>query len=227
MSNEKKAPQAITSTSSGDKELASTYRPEPKSGPSENVRAVWGILQQNWPNAFKKVDIQDPAKVWADNLDDLSSREMIAGLKALRRLDERYMPNAPTCRALIKESLRAEKAAAPPEPVQPKLPGQDEISEQWLRLRGYVWMAWAQKMILQRGCDIDRDMSSRCAAIAPKKTAEYEAAWRTESDRSKDNWMLLARGAVADLMKAWNRICKVSAEKQLKTYEELYPPGDS
>ena len=219
MSNETKGQQLTTFASETPAELSSTYRPEPRSGPSENVNAVWTVLEANWPNAFKKVDLNDPSKTWADNLDDLSSRQMSEGLKALRRLDDRYMPNAPACRQLMLDAARSNES--PPPAIEDR---RDDIERLFNSLRGTGWMAYATKMISERDLEITNDMARRCCAIAKKKTAEYEHAWRTESNQDDENWRAIAISATNQLLASWNRICKVPAKKAMKKHDDLYPP---
>ena len=219
MSKPKTGQQAIISGIETPEDLSSTYRPAPRSGPSDNVNAVWTILEANWPNAFKKVDRSDNSRTWADNLDDLDSGQMAEGLKALRRVDDRYMPNAPACRALMRE-------AAPTPAAGPLIPEdlRDDIEKLFDRLRNYVWMRYVARMINERDQAISREMADKCVAIARKKTAEYEDAWRDEKERGQSNWNAVSHGSVNVMLAAWNQICKVPEEKQMKDYGALYPP---
>ena len=66
--------------------------------PADNVTAVFAVLQQNWPVQFKRdVDQTDPAGVWKSNVGYFKQDKLANGLRALRMMDDKYMPNAPAC----------------------------------------------------------------------------------------------------------------------------------
>jgi len=192
--------------------------PRPKSGPSENAKAVWAVLQQNYPNAFKKVDLNDPGGVWAANLDDLTTRQMQDGLPALQRHDDRYMPNAPTCRKIIVEASEAEQQRVPL-PPEPEI---DPIEFMFKRLRGYVWMRYVKTMVLKRNAEITGDQAHACYHAALRVCQPYEDAWRTEPDKGEEMWGGMSRATVKALLAAWNEITR--PVHPCTAYEELYPP---
>jgi hypothetical protein len=175
------------------------------------------VLQQNWPTAFKRVDQVDPAGVWKANIDDLTSHQIELGLKELRRCDERYMPNAPTIRAMFKDTTRIENK--PAEPADPR----DEIELLFVRLRSVLWMHWSKTMIIARGCEISRAMATTCCTQSHNVIVDYERAWRTEEVKDADNWKAIAHGVVNECLRRWNSTCKIPPKKRIRSFEELYP----
>lgn len=198
-------------------EESDSHYPTKKVGPTDAVVAVWMVLQQNYPNAFKKVDQLDPAGVWRSNIDPLTSRQLDVGLRALRLSDERYMPNAPAIRKLMLDASRTYESSDPAERDD-----RDEIEIIFHRLQAITWMNWTKAMVLKRDVPLDKDMAARCCAIAHKKTAEYEHAWRTESNKDKETWMIIAEAITVELMRSWNRICKVPKKKAMTKFAQLY-----
>jgi hypothetical protein len=207
---------------SSSKDIDSPYQRTPRpTGPSENTKAVWAVLQQNYPNAFKKVDLNDPGGVWAANLDDLTTREMTHGLKALQRHDDRYMPNAPTCRKIIKE------ATPPREPTEPERrldDGRDEAAMLFHRLRNYVWMAYVKRIVLHFNLRIGTQQAERCRISAEGVCTPYEQAWRTETDKGDSTYQSLMRASVKAMLAEWNAIINAPEGRCPVDYDSLYPP---
>lgn len=198
----------------------STYPRKNQSGPTEAVVAVWMVLQQNWPSAFKNVDQTDPAGVWRSNIDALSSRAIELGLIALRRCDDRYMPNAPSIRKIMQDTIRSyDKQATDAEGEL------EEVDALFLRVRGFTWMQYIRTIVIEKRFDISGKMSSACFVEAVKVTSEYEAAWRTEPDKGHENWMAICHAVVNGMLKRWNVVCDVPDKKRIWTYSQLYDKG--
>lgn len=216
--NQNQRPQTALSKISLPPDTDSTY-PRRKTGPTEAVLAVWAVLSENWPNQFKKVDANDPAGVWAANIDDLSSRQIHAGLKAIARSEDRYMPNAPNCRKIILEAA----GVVHDEPIdRSRQLERDPVEHVFKCLIGKTWIAYVLKMS-ERGLVPMDHQTEACRDKSYPAIKPLADAWRSEQDRDdRDTNHGMVVTVTNQLLNLFNRECVVPVEKQVMTYEALY-----
>lgn len=201
-----------TLTSSSMAEHDSTYPQKPSSGPSGNVSAVWIVLEENWPTAFKKVDRTDPAKVWSENLDGLLSSQMMMGLPALRKHEERFMPNAPACKQIISDGARAAKADRDSRPPDVNVNTNDPV---W-RWASVLWMSYNMRLVLGRKQNITQKHTDDAVVAARRITAGYASVWESESDKNDELFVSLMDDMAKALLHEWNDICKIGIKVETR-----------
>ena len=183
--------------------------------------AVWSVLRDNYPSAFKRVDSRDASGTWADNLDDISPPAMARGLVELRKYGERQMPNAPQCRAIIMGPQAAQRQVVEPDD-DPRSVGHIFTD----KLRGLTWMSWSSAMV-NRGHTFTQESIS--AAVNLSKEVVRESA--DTVDREPSSRALadqLKRSGTASLIAAFNRVCEIPEKIRMHSYEDLYgKPADS
>lgn len=168
-----------------------------REGPSENVLAVWAVLSQNYPNAYKGIDKTDPGGVWAANLDDLTSAQMTLGLKALALHDDRFMPNAPNCRRILLEAARVNHRA---------LPGPDHKPvPRFERAMGILFVNYITTMGFKYHEHIPPEAGSACRDATRRLAERYEQAY--DEEPSPGAWGALVRDLSGECLKEWREIC--------------------
>ncbi len=175
----------------------------PPSGPSHNVIAVWAVLSQNYPNAYKKnIDKTDPGGVWAENLDRLTSGQMERGLRALARYDEKWMPNAPTCRKII-EQASADEVRAHLAQIS------DDVDKMFSGLRRAMTGVWLAFTIEHADQVTDAECGATCYNILENLLPEYEQVLEEEPDA----WEQIVETLANVCLPLWAEACRIRTDK--------------
>lgn len=166
--------------------------------PTENVMAVFAVLSQLWPAQFKRdVDQDDPAGVWKSNVGHFNQTQLERGLIALRKSEDKYMPNAPGCAKIFRGSVA--RAAEPDyRPVDPFM-----VSA-W-----YLYFSYCIRMSHHRKQTITGQMGGRCHDAARRQAAIYSKVWDEETDKSDENYAVLVTDMGGVILREWNEICKI------------------
>jgi len=182
--------------------------------PADNVIAVFAVLQQNWPNQFKRdVDQTDPAGVWKSNVGYFGRESLQRGLRELRTMDDKYMPNAPSCARIIKEANQREVSEAPPEPAS------DPVDQSAAQL----WISYAMRMSIHRKQNITRGMGASALGEAKRIIPSYKETWNSEQDQTAEMFAALMEDMGGVLIKSWNEICSIGLK--IETVKDLMAVG--
>lgn len=198
------------------KDSDSTWMTTPPS-PADNVTAVFAVLQQNWPVQYKRdVDESDPAGVWKSNVGYIKQNQLAVGLVALRKMDDKFMPNAPACAKIVREANVAKRLH---EQTQPQ-----EEAEPFYRHAAILWMLYSMKMMLHRKQNITGGMAMAALAEANRIVPRYRQAW-AEENQGSEAFDTLAADLGGQLIPAWNKVCSIGL--QIETVEDLKAIGNS
>ena len=170
--------------------------------------AVWALLKELYPNAFKRtVDQTDPASVWALNLDDLTVEQMNVGMRVLGRSEAQFMPNAPAVRRMFLSATREALSESSP-----------ADTDMWGCLRGHMWMDYSKHVILSGRGKVSFEQAETCCRLAKEVTAPFERAWSEEKGATQELWTQVSRSAANALIRQWNEVVGVAGVE----YEDLF-----
>lgn len=149
------------------------------SGVTEKVRAVMIAIKQQWPHA--EVDMRDPAGVWSNAINPLSTQQISYGVKKLASITDRYPINAAQFAAYAKAMPYAEK----PKPALPV--GEKDVA------RRATFLAYASRCNNRGGVEVPQIEISYHGEFDYQGVANSAVLPEIGNHNHKRHWHELAR----------------------------------